>query len=215
MFLFNLFQTKFDYECHEMRFFMNQKESDLTFIVENQRIPVKKWLLRMKSDVFNKMLTEDFKEDHEIEIQGTKADIFKIMIQFVYCEHNWELTDEKSPSMAMNVFECADEYHLKSLMVCTEKKLNQMISTDNLEEIFVFAKIYNLENLIKNLKTFIKNNIDFYLDKSMDELKRISTSTDNYLMELIIERKNEKINILQQQLQGLKREMPINSKELN
>src|ERR1700712_64976 len=106
-----------------MKFFMNPDECDVTFIVENQKIPAKKWLLRLKSDVFDKMLTEDFKGEEQIEIQGTKYEIFKSMIRFIYCEHNWELTDDKSPSMAMNLYECADQYHLKPLMASAEDKL--------------------------------------------------------------------------------------------
>ena len=195
-------------ECHELKFYLNPNESDVTFIVEDQKIPVKKWLLRMKSEVFDKMFSNEFKDEEEIEISQTKADVFKAMISFLYCEHKWRLNDETTPSFAMNVFECADQYALNHLTACVERKLISMITTDNMPDIYVFAKIYNLQNLVKKLNDFIDDNIEYYMNKSMDELKRISTSTDNYLMELIINKKNNEINKLEQQLSGIKKDLP-------
>lgn len=197
-----------DPECHELKFYLNADESDVTFIVEEERIPVKKWLLRMKSEVFDKMFSNEFKDEEEIEISGTKADVFKTMVRFLYCEHEWRLSDDSSPSFAMNVFECAEQYSLNHLSACVERKLAAMITTENMPDIYVFAKIYNLQSLVKKLNDFIDQNIDYYMNKTMDELKRISTSTDNYLMELIINKKNNEINKLEQQLSGTKKDVP-------
>jgi len=194
-------------ECQEMKFFMNENESDLTFIVENKRIPANKWFLRMKSDVFEAMLSDNkFKEstDGVIEVVDIRYQVFKSMLLFLYT-NRLVLNDDNDYCLAIDVFKCGDYYHIKPLMSCIEERLTKMVTVDNLEVMYEFARAYHLEKLCSALNVFIKDNIEHYMSKGLDELKRISTLSDSHLMELIVNEKDTEIQRLEKILSDLAR----------
>ena len=188
---------------------MNESKSDFAFIVEEKRIPVIKVLLSLKSKVFERMFSGEFREakDNEIEVKDTNFEAFKTMVRYLYCD---ELVfDDKSDySIAIEVFKLGHRYELKRLMDSIEQELIRMITNENIEhmiEIYSFANFYNLDNLIKALNTFIEKNIKHFMKKPLDEIKRFNSLTDNYLLELIIKEKNYEMTILQNRVSFLNR----------
>jgi len=175
-------------ECPEMKFFMNENESDLTFIVENKRIPANKWFLRMKSDVFEDILSDKFKEfsDGVIEVLGIRYQVFKSMLLFLYT-NRLVLNDDNDYCLAIDVFKCGDYYHIKPLMSCVEERLTKMVTIDNLEEMYEFARAYNLKKLCSALNAFKKDNFEHYMSKGLaakdTEIQRL-TKTVSELYDL-------------------------------
>ena len=198
-----------DSECQELNYFMNEDKSDFTFIVDGNKIPVIKVLLSLKSKVFEAMFSGEFREtkDNEIEVKDTNFEAFKTMIRFLYCDR-LVFDDKNDYSIAIEVFKLGHKYELKRLMDCIEQELIRMITNENIEhmiEFYSFANFYNLQNLIKALNTFIEKNIKHFMRKTIEEMKRFNTLTDNYLMELIIKEKNYEMTILQNRVSFLNR----------
>ncbi|CAG2117616.1 unnamed protein product [Medioppia subpectinata] len=187
-----------DYYCHEMSFFNNEKECDITFKVDSQTIFANKWLLRMKSDVFDAMFSSKFKESNDeiIEILDMKYEAFKATIRYMYC-NKLVLSDGSDHTLAMDVYRCGHKYNLISLMHCSEKMLIKMITFDTIEDMYLLARDYNLQKLRQCLDDFLKTNLDYYSRKNADELKRISVLSDCHLMSLLIVEKDNEINRLE------------------
>ncbi|CAG2172708.1 unnamed protein product [Oppiella nova] len=181
-------------DCHEMTFFMNAEECDITFVVEDKQIVANKWLLRMKSDVFDAMFSAHFKEssDEIIDIQDMPYDAFKAMICFLYC-NKLVLHDSQDYRQAMDVYRCAHKYHLRPLMAKTEKTLFKMITFDTVEDMYVLARDYGMSGLRERLDAFLAANLDYYSRKSADQLKRVSSLSDSHLMSLLIVEKDNEI----------------------
>lgn len=188
---------------------MNEEKSDFTFIVDGNKIPVIKVLLSLKSKVFERMFSGEFREakDNQIEVKDTNFEAFKTMIRFLYCDE-LVFEDKNDYSIAIEVFKLGHKYELKRLMDCIEQELIKMITNENIEhmiEFYSFANFYKLENLIKALNTFIEKNIKHFMRKTMEEIKRFNALTDNYLLELIIKEKNYEMTILQNRVSFLNR----------
>ena len=172
-----------------MDYFMDESNSDIVFIVDGQRIPAVKALLSHKSRVFRAMFSGDFKEskDRKVMVEDLNAEAFKIMIRYIYCDQ-LVFDGECDYLMAIEVYKCGHKYQLKRLMFCVEEYLIPMINLETFEDFWRFFAIYGMEMFSKTVEKFVEKNLDHFLSKSIDEIKRINSLTDNYLMELIIKR---------------------------
>ncbi|XP_054162462.1 uncharacterized protein LOC128960412 [Oppia nitens] len=181
-------------DCHELKFLDNPNECDITFKIENKTIAANKWLLRLRSDVFNAMFSVEFTESTEsvIDIKDIKYNTFKALLKYIYC-NRIILENDCNCHQVMDLYICADIYHIKSLMETLEKMLIQMINFETIEEIYEFAKQYSVETMFAKLNSFLNNNLDYYMTKTISELKRLATLSDGYLMELLVEWKNNEI----------------------
>ena len=179
-----------DNDCPELKFFMNESESDFTFIIDGQRLPALKAMLRIKSPVFDAMFGSDFKEskDKELEIKDINYQSFESMLRFVYCEQ-LVVNNEGNPMQSLiDIFKVGHKYQIKKLMNCCEEEMIELISIENIESFSKFAFNYNLEKLIKQLESFITKNYNQYKDKDMDWLKTFNANTNNILFELMFKK---------------------------
>ena len=71
-----------------MHYFMNERLSDVVFIVDGLRVPALKQLLIIKSRVFRAMFSGNFREsvEKEVVIKGTTFNAFKLFIRFLYLQ---------------------------------------------------------------------------------------------------------------------------------
>ncbi|CAG2110735.1 unnamed protein product [Medioppia subpectinata] len=208
----NVKNNNYSNSCVEMKWFMSPEKSDVTFIVEGKRVPAVKDLLIHKSPVFEEILDDSY--DKEIEIDGITYEAFKNTIRFIYCEHNYQLSDESEPTLAMQVFLCARNYKLQYLMDCVEQKLIHMTNMDNIELTYKFATIYGLDKFIKSFHSMMENKLSVILAKPDIFIKSLNTITNNHLLDVIIKSKNKEIQELNDKITAITAEFK-KSKELN
>jgi hypothetical protein len=104
------------------------------------------------------MFLSQFKEsvDKELEIKDTNIESFKVFLKYCYFD---ELEAMFDYSLAIDVFRLSHKYQMKDLMNLIEE-LIELISIENNVDIYDFAIVYELNNLLSKLKIFINQNVD-------------------------------------------------------
>ena len=185
----------------EMDYFMNEKRSDVLFIVEGQPIPALKAFLSVKSRVFHTMFSGDFKESKEVVIKHTTYEAFKTFIRFLYCDdlelnyNDFEMIGElyrlsvryevsrlenritdllshNSPSFPVYWGECVSGQDFQS----------QWHTIRLIARIAFELKITKLED---NVMAFIGHNFKHFPKKTNKELNELNDMTNDRLLELM------------------------------
>ncbi|CAG2100607.1 unnamed protein product [Medioppia subpectinata] len=138
----------------EMKHFMNESKSDVVFLVDGQRVPAIKAVLRLKSDVFDAMFSGQYLEStaKEITIKDTTADAFKTMIRFMYTS-DLVLSDAKDLKLIDDVLHCADYYRVMRLVNAIGKHLESMVSVETMDTIAEMADKYRIRGLSEAMGT--------------------------------------------------------------
>jgi hypothetical protein len=133
--------------------------SDITLIIDGKRLPSHKFVLSAKSEVFKAMLFGDLMESNatEVEIKDTTSEAFETLLKYCYFE-SFALDDNNDYEMAFDVFKIAHRFQFKRLMILIEEELIKLISIENLVFFYEFSKFYELNDLMKSLKSFCREN---------------------------------------------------------
>ncbi|XP_025110773.1 BTB and MATH domain-containing protein 38-like [Pomacea canaliculata] len=108
------------------------QHSDVTLVVENQKLYVHKALLILHSPVFEKMLTGDFKEKElkEIPLPGKK---YSVMVELMEQIYPGNATDLVKDETIEDLLQLADEYAVQQVFTnCTQYINNILRSEDEL-----------------------------------------------------------------------------------
>ncbi|KAK0161322.1 hypothetical protein PV327_009803 [Microctonus hyperodae] len=145
------------------KFYMNKKFSDVTLILQDEKIPGHKIILSAKSPVFAKIL--DYDDDNnneeqnnlnnEIIINDSKPEIFKTMLYYVYTN---EIKD--IDKVELDLIWTANKYKVKGLSEICEKKLCKKIIIDNVIDYLVKSNTFHAETLMKYCQDFIHAHIE-------------------------------------------------------
>jgi hypothetical protein len=168
---------------------MDEFRSDVTFIVEGQRVPALKDVLAVKSEVFRAMFWGDFVEssDKEVVIKDTTHEAFKVMIRFLYTDQ-LVLNNENDWKLIGDVIALADRHELNRLMARVSAHLKTRITADNLEFVAKTAFLYENQKLIESVKTFVVNNFDELLVRPKEELNRMDAAVNQLLFEMTVKK---------------------------
>ncbi|XP_070500157.1 speckle-type POZ protein-like A [Chironomus tepperi] len=174
----------------------NEERSDFKFIVENERIPVNKFLLSIRSPVFDRMFNSNYKEstinEHELGFEISK-EAFKELIRYMYTEQIHEFD--------IHVFEllhASDYFQITELKTSCEAKLFEIIKEENAHKILKASCLFHGdENLKKHAFSFIKRRFskfnlslpDSFID-NIEELDKATKLFDDLMCTL-----NQTINI--------------------
>ncbi|CAG2162119.1 unnamed protein product [Oppiella nova] len=182
----------------EMHYFLNELESDVVFIVEEQRLPARKFMMELRSEVFRAMFSEKYREmprnfrestAKEVVIEDTTYKAFKIMLKFLYTEL-LAFNDDNDIGLIGDVLTLADRYQLDRLFENCEQHLMSMLTMDNMKVVskMVSPKMvfgYRLIKLKAYMEEFFDKNYTEILAKDQKVLNKINTSTDNLLFEVM------------------------------
>ena len=154
-------QDQKNYKSSIAMTFMDESQSDVVFIVENQRIPAIKSYLAYKSEYFQKMFSGSFKEANqkEIHVPYLKAEPFKVMLWYLYSEE-LDIKDTGDHLFIMQVYQCSHLYQLEHLMNWVILLLIRLISiipinVNRLYDLYDFARFYDVSKLIITLDAFM------------------------------------------------------------
>eukprot|EP01114_Cavostelium_apophysatum_P022242 TRINITY_DN7986_c0_g1_i3.p1 TRINITY_DN7986_c0_g1~~TRINITY_DN7986_c0_g1_i3.p1 ORF type:complete len:532 (+),score=89.92 TRINITY_DN7986_c0_g1_i3:394-1989(+) len=130
--------------------------SDITFIIEDQRIPCHKCIMALTSDHFYAMFTGSFKESQqdEITLQDISLDCFLGALEFIYTGK----TDVENIPQAFALFEIAEQFCVPTLSRLCFRFLKQNVGVENCCEILTFAQLFNAPRLHELCINFIESN---------------------------------------------------------
>jgi len=136
----------------DFRYLYNTKIfSDITFIIEGQKVVAHKCVLAARCEKFRAMLQNTFREGMQAEITlECKLAPFQAMLEYLY-------TDNIPPDcdLLFDILALAEEYLLLQLKGICEVKLLENLDLYNAANLLVHADLYRCETLKKYCMQFI------------------------------------------------------------
>lgn len=98
----------------------NEELSDVTFLVEGEKIPAHRVILSVKSDVFRDMFREK-KDENEIKIEDARLEPFQRMLGYLY--RNRLVINDVDDEMTAQLYLLAEQFQLRDLKDLVEQML--------------------------------------------------------------------------------------------
>lgn len=133
---------------------MNADHSDVTFIVENTKIPAHKTILSARSKYFQALFRGGFAEATQSEIElNVPLDAFKMILRFIYtgCMALIPLNIKQ----IVDIYGLVELYDFELLKETISKYLAAKLSVDNCFEILDAAYLHSLDDLQNTCLTFM------------------------------------------------------------
>jgi hypothetical protein len=136
------------------------------------------------------MFSTELKEskEKEITINETNVDAFKIFLKTIYFDE-FDSKEIKDYLVAIEVFKLAHSYEIHMLSNIVEELIIEIVSFENALILIDFALVYDLNNLIKFLELFMKDNEKQLVEKEVIE-KQLNIFYTSDKMERFIELAN-------------------------
>ncbi|XP_057318380.1 speckle-type POZ protein B-like [Microplitis mediator] len=154
--------------------------SDVIFVVGNQKFNAHKIILSARSPVFLAMFTHEMKEkrDNEVTIPDIEPEIFNKLLEFIYTDDINNLDMD-----AASLLEAANKYQLLKLKSLCEESLFKSASINNAIELMILADLHNANQLFERVLELIIKNIEDVIETP--EYKILEASQPLLLSKLI------------------------------
>lgn len=149
-----------------LRHFFNDEEfSDVTFIVQGQKVYGHKMVLSIVSDCFRAMFTSGFRESEsmEIEIPDCSYEAFLSVMEYIYTGTTPKVdprnagSREACLSRLIDILELSDRFFLDNLKQICETLLQTMVNTETNEYLLQIAQKTNAMQLQAVCEHFARN----------------------------------------------------------
>jgi hypothetical protein len=142
-----------------LRHFLNDEDfSDVTFLVEGQRVYGHKLVLSIVSDCFRAMFTTGFRESEinaEIEIPDCTYNSFLVMMEYIYSGRIPSKLVEMH--QIVDLLELADQFFLDHLKQKCEMLLQPEVNADTVEFLLSVAQKTNASQLVSICQHYQRN----------------------------------------------------------
>ncbi|XP_063904304.1 BTB/POZ domain-containing protein 9-like [Zophobas morio] len=130
--------------------YLNQKFSDITLLVDDQKLYAHKVILAVRSKYFESILYEDPQNTNQTEITITDMpfDALRGLLKYIY-------TDTIDVDSTPQIFEFAHQHSLTDLQTTIVKKLKPLLNLKNICAVLNTANLYNLEELLVACYSFM------------------------------------------------------------
>lgn len=136
---------------------MSSEYSDVTFIVENQKIPAHRVILASRSSYFRALLYGGLAESTQSEIElNVPLVAFKTLLEYIYTGF-MSLSQIKEEHI-LDTLGLANQYGFEALEEAISTYLKKKLSLENSCAILDAARLYNLETLTAVCMTFMDRN---------------------------------------------------------
>jgi leucine-zipper-like transcriptional regulator 1 len=134
----------------------NPKFSDVTFIVEGQRVYAHRFILFSRCDYFRCMFEAGMKEStaDEINVPGIKHKVFLAVMQFIYTGN----VTMPEGSLAVGLLQAADMFGLDALRGQCVAKIESALTVENAAYVCQVADTHNASHLKQYCISFILHN---------------------------------------------------------
>lgn len=147
-----------------LRHFFNDEEfSDVTFIVQGQKVYGHKMVLSIVSDCFRAMFTSGFRESEsmEIEIPDCSHEAFLAVMEYIYTgtspKGDARSSREANLNRLVEILELADRFFLDNLKQICETLLQVMVGPETNEYLLQVAQKANAMQLQAVCEHFSRN----------------------------------------------------------
>lgn len=125
----------------------NDDYSDVTLVVEDNRIRGHKVILAAQSEYFRALLYGGMRESNqmEIELKGTSLDAFKILLKYIYTGYMTLTT--LGEDAILDVLALAHQYSFADLETSISDYLKAILNTGNVCDIYDTATMFQLTSL--------------------------------------------------------------------
>lgn len=133
---------------------MNAKHSDVTFIVENAKIPAHKTILSARCLYFQTLFGGEFAEANQNEIKlEVPLHAFKMVLRFIYtgCMSLQSL----NVNQIIEIYDLAEQYDFESLKESIPKYLATNLTLENCFDVLKTACLYSMDDLQNACLKFI------------------------------------------------------------
>lgn len=151
-------------------FFNEEEFSDVTFLVQGQRVFGHKMVLSIVSDCFRAMFTTGFREENEneIEIRDCSHAAFVSMMEYIYTgsipkslsHQSQQSSDARNLDRIIEMLELADRFFLDHLKQVCENMLQTAVSADTVEYLLQVSQKTNATQLQLICEHFLRNRSD-------------------------------------------------------
>ncbi|SPP77587.1 BTB/POZ domain-containing protein 9-like [Drosophila guanche] len=147
---------------------MNERYSDVEFLVEEQRLPAHRYILAERSEYFRAMLYGNLSESKEREIRlEVPVSAFKLILGYIYTgKLPLSLLDV---DVIMDVLELAHLYGLLNVEAAIRKHLQQNLAPSNVCTILDAARRHSMDELTEECLKFMDRNACILLEESSFE----------------------------------------------
>jgi len=139
--------------------YLSSLYSDVTFIVQDQRIPAHRMLLGTRceyfADIFSSSSGTENSNNKDIEIKDCNVETFQALLRYIYCE-KVDLAEE----LALNLFVLCKKWEFKELEEECEEFLVDTLEVRNALERAQLANELKAKKLISSLIEFIIDNMN-------------------------------------------------------
>ncbi|XP_058443834.1 BTB/POZ domain-containing protein 9 isoform X2 [Malaya genurostris] len=136
---------------------MSNDYSDVTFIVENEKLPAHRVILAARSEYFRALLYGGLSESHQDEIHlKIPLKAFKALLKYIY-SGNMSLAQMKEENI-LDTLGLANQYGFTDLEIAISDYLRQVLSLNNVCAILDAAKLFGLDGLINVCHSFLDRN---------------------------------------------------------
>lgn len=136
---------------------LNNAYSDVTFIIEDQKLPAHRVILAARSEYFRAMLYGGLSESTQSEIHlKIPLKAFKILLKYIY-SGNMSLAQMKTENV-LDTLGLANEYGFTELEKSISGYLREALSLTNVCAILDAARLYGLESLTNVCHNFMDTN---------------------------------------------------------
>lgn len=136
---------------------INAEYSDVTFIVEQNRLPAHKIILAARSPYFRAMLYGGLAESTQSDIElNVPLDAFRALLGYIYtgCISLTKMKEEN----ILDTLGLANQYGFETLELAISAYLRNSLSLKNCCATFDAARLYGLESLCDVCMTFMDRN---------------------------------------------------------
>ncbi|XP_055594610.1 BTB/POZ domain-containing protein 9 [Uranotaenia lowii] len=138
---------------------MSHDYSDVTFIVENEKLPAHRVILAARSEYFRALLYGGLSESNQNEIHlKIPLKAFKALLKYIY-SGNMSLAQMKEENI-LDTLGLANQYGFTDLEIAISDYLRQVLSLNNVCAILDAAKLFGLENLTNVCHSFFDRNAE-------------------------------------------------------
>lgn len=165
----------------QMRSLVNDDEfSDVTFIIENQRVYAHRAILAARCEPFAAMLRSGMRESVEgvIPIPNIRRSVFLLLLEYIYCDSVKVPVEE-----TIELYICADLYDMERLRDICCNVLRRHLNADNAGPLLQSATENHCQVLKDHIMKYVVDNFDAF--SRTDGIKHVS---HQLLLEIISQR---------------------------
>lgn len=157
------------------KFLNNEKLSDVTIVIKEEKFPAHVDVLSEHSKVFTSMFESDMleKKNGQVKIDDIEPNIFKLLLDYIY----YARIKSKDIKDWLALIVIADKYAIESLVKICEHYVSKNLTAENVVDVFTISDLVKAEDLKKNCVKFIVKNKAVVL-KTDGYRKLVKTRTD-------------------------------------